>query len=170
MTHEILVSDAPCVSAIMLMPLLPNAPQNLPAMPGTCFMFSPTIAMVERLYSTVISLMLPNAISWANSSLNTRWETAASGVLTPMDVLFSDEAWETKNTLMPFCAKVRKMRWFTPIIPTIPSPCMVMSAVSLMEEIPLIILPSSFDRLFNISVPFDEGLKLLRTLMGMFLW
>ncbi len=121
-TQEILVSPAPCASAITLMPFLPSAPKNLPAIPGTCFMFCPTMAMVARSYSTMISLMLPMAISCANSLLSTFCDNAASCERTPIEVLFSEEAWETMKTLMPLSANTEKMRLFTPMTPTIPSP------------------------------------------------
>ena len=96
------VSEAPCANAIMLIPFRPSASKNLPATPGTCFIFCPTMATVDKLYSTPISLMLPISISEANSSLSTFCEMAASDVLTPIEVLFSDDACETRNTLIPF--------------------------------------------------------------------
>ena len=46
MTKEMFVSEAPCAQAITLIPALPSVPNNLPAIPGVRFMFSPTIATV----------------------------------------------------------------------------------------------------------------------------
>ena len=86
-----------------------------------------------------------------------------------MEVLFSDEACETRKTLMPLSANVRKMRWFTPMTPTMPRPCTVMRLVSLMDEMPLIaLLWGSFCA--QMMVPFASGLKVFLMRMGMFLW
>ena len=41
------------------------------------------------------------------------------------------------NTLIPSTAKAVKMRWFTPITPTMERPETVIRLVSLIEEIPL---------------------------------
>ena len=109
-TNEIFVSDAPCAQAMTLIPLRPNVPKSLPAMPGVCFMFSPTMATVATLSTAVIGFISPICISLANSSLSTLQARAASSLRTPMDVLFSDDACDTRNTLMPLSANVRKMR------------------------------------------------------------
>ena len=82
-----------------------------------------------------------------------------------MEVEFSDEAWATRNTLTPSLARVEKMRWLTPITPTIDRPDTVMSDVPLMEEIPLMGF-WSFSISSFIIVPLLDGLKVLRTLMG----
>ena len=50
-TNEMLVSEAPCAQAITLIPLRPNVPNSFPAIPGVCFMFSPTMATVARFFS-----------------------------------------------------------------------------------------------------------------------
>ena len=42
------VSEAPCAQAITLIPALPSVPNNLPAIPGVRFIFSPTMATVAR--------------------------------------------------------------------------------------------------------------------------
>ena len=44
-----LVSEAPCAQAITLIPLRPSVPKSFPAIPGVCFIFSPTIATVAKL-------------------------------------------------------------------------------------------------------------------------
>ena len=110
MTNEIFVSDAPCAQAITLMPFLPRVPKSFPAMPGVCFMFSPTIATVARFLSCLIRFISPILISWANSSERTCTARSASPFLTPMDVVFSDAACDTRKTLMPDLARVLKIR------------------------------------------------------------
>ena len=89
MTKEMFVSLAPWAQAITLIPLRPSVPNSLPAMPGVCFMFSPTMATVARPPSAIMGYMAPSAISWANSSLSTRHASLASTSRTPMEVLFS---------------------------------------------------------------------------------
>ena len=164
-----LVSEAPCAQAITLMPLRPNVPKSFPAMPGVCFIFSPTIAMVAKFISATTGLISPISISFANSSFNTSQANAASWLRTPMEVLFSEEAWDTMNTLMPFCANALKMRKFTPITPTMPKPVTVIRVVSLIEEIPLMAFePESTSCL--IMVPGASGLKVFFIRMGIFLW
>ena len=63
-TKEMLVSEAPCAQAITLMPLRPNVPKSFPAMPGVCFIFSPTIAMVAKFISATTGLISPISISF----------------------------------------------------------------------------------------------------------
>ena len=91
-TNEMLVSEAPWAQAITLMPLRPSVPNSLPAMPGVCFMFSPTMAIVARSGSFLMRLISPIVISWANSADRTSTATSASAFRTPMDVVFSDAA------------------------------------------------------------------------------
>ena len=74
-------------------------------------------------------------------------------------MLFSEEACETINTLIPLSASAEKIRLFTPITPTIPSPVIVIRAVSLIEDIPFIILPSLVGLISLMSVPLDSGLN-----------
>ena len=167
-TNEIFVSDDPCAQAMTLIPLRPSVPNSLPAIPGVCFMFSPTIAMVAKPLSACMGNIAPVLISLANSSLSTRTASSASSSRTPMEVEFSDEACATINTLMPFMASAVKMRWFTPMTPTIANPVTVISVVPLMLEIPLMGLRSSL--IFSLMrVPGWSGLKVFLTLMGIFL-
>ena len=167
-TNEMFVSEAPCAQAMTLMPLRPSVPNSLPAMPGVCFMFSPTMAMVARPLSTCMGNMAPVSISFANSVFSASAAAAASSSRTPMEVEFSDEACDTMNTEMPLLARVVKMRRLTPMTPTIDSPVTVMSDVPLMLEMPLMGLLSS--SIFSLmSVPGCEGLKVFFTLMGIFL-
>ena len=109
-TKEMLVSEAPCAQAITLIPLRPSVPKSLPAIPGVCFIFSPTIATVARFLSARIGEISPISISLANSSFSTSQARSASALRTPMEVLFSDEAWDTRNTLIPFFASALKIR------------------------------------------------------------
>ena len=109
-TNEMLVSEAPCAQAITLIPLRPNVPNSFPAIPGVCFMFSPTMATVARFFSAWIGEISPISISLANSSFSTSQARSASALRTPIDVEFSEEAWDTRNTLMPFFASALKIR------------------------------------------------------------
>ena len=166
-TNDMLVSEPPCAQAMTLMPERPSVPNSLPAMPGVCFMFSPTMAMVARLLSARMGYMAPVAISLANSSLSTATALSASSSRTPMEVEFSDEACDTRNTLMPLSANVVKMRRFTPITPTMERPVTVMSDVPLMEEMPLMGFWSL--AIFSlIIVPAPLGLNVFLTRMGIF--
>ena len=91
-TNDIFVSLAPCAHAITLIPLLPKTPKSFPAIPGVCFIFSPTMAIVARLLSACIGNMAPVSISFANSLFNTSTAICASISRTPMEVEFSEEA------------------------------------------------------------------------------
>ena len=64
--------------------------------------------------------------------------SSLSSSLTPIDVEFSDDACETKNTDIPLSAKVVKIRRLTPMTPTMERPVTVINVVPLMLEIPLI--------------------------------
>ena len=162
-----LVSDAPCAHAMTLIPLRPRVPNSLPAIPGVCFMFSPTTAIVANPLSACIGNMAPVSISLANSPLSTSTAAVASWSRTPIDVEFSDEACDTMNTLMPLSARAVKMRRLTPITPTIDRPVTVMSVVPLMLDMPLIGLESLL--IFALMmVPSASGLKVFFTLIGMF--
>ena len=153
---------------MMLIPLLPRVPKSLPAIPGVCFMFSPTIATVARPRSTIIGYMAPVSISLANSRLSTSTADSASSSFTPIEVEFSDEACDTMNTDIPLSARTEKILRLTPITPTMERPVTVMRAVPLMLEMPLIGLwsPSIFS---FIKVPGCSGLKVFFTLIGIFL-
>ena len=166
-TKEILVSEAPCAQAMIEIPERPNVPKSFPAIPGVRFMFSPTMAMVANPLSTCMGYIEPEAISFSNSSLSTRAASSASLSFTPIDVEFSDEACDTMNTDMPLLARVVKIRWLTPMTPTIERPVTVISDVPLIEEIPLIGLWSPSILSF-IIVPSASGLKVFFTLIGMF--
>ena len=167
-TNEMLVSEAPWAQAITLMPLRPSVPNSLPAMPGVCFMFSPTMAMVASPLSACMGNMAPVSISFSNSWFSTSTAAWASSSRTPILVEFSDEACDTMNTEMPRSASVVNMRRFTPITPTIESPVTVMSVVPLMLEIPLMGFRSS--SIFSLmSVPGCSGLNVFFTFMGIFL-
>ena len=109
-TNEIFVSDAPCAQAITFIPLRPNVPNSLPAIPGVCFIFSPTMATVAKFFSAWIGEISPISISFTNSSFSTSQAKSASALRTPIEVLFSEEACDTRNTLIPFFAKALKMR------------------------------------------------------------
>ena len=167
-TNEMFVSEAPCAQAITEIPERPKVPNSLPAIPGVCFMFSPTMAMVASPLSACMGNMAPVSISLANSWLSTSTAASASSSRTPIDVEFSDEAWLTMNTEMPLLARVVKMRRLTPMTPTIERPVTVMSVVPLMLEIPLMGF-WSFSIWSLMSVPGCSGLKVFFTLMGMFL-
>ena len=162
------VSDAPCAQAMTDIPLRPNVPKSLPAIPGVCFMFSPTIAIVANPLSACMGNIAPVLISFANSSLSVSTALSASSSRTPIDVEFSDDACDTMNTEMPLFANAVKMRLLTPITPTIDRPVTVISVVPLMLEIPLMGL-RSFSILSLMIVPGSEGLNVFLTLIGMFL-
>ena len=167
-TKEMFVSEAPCAQAMTEIPERPSVPNSFPAIPGVCFMFSPTIAMVASPLSTCMGNMAPVSISLANSELRTSAAALASSSRTPIEVEFSEEACDTMNTEIPLLARVVKIRRLTPMTPTIDRPVTVISVVPLMLEIPLIGLLSS--SIFSlIRVPGCSGLKVFFTLMGMFL-
>ena len=168
-TKEMLVSEAPCAQAITLIPFLPKVPKSLPAIPGVCFMFSPTIATVASSASEVMGNNSPVSISLLNSSFSTRQAFSASSSFTPIEVEFSEEACDTKNTLMPLSANARKMRLLIPITPTIPKPRTLMRLVSLMLEIPLMAF-SEPDFPSRITVPCPSGLNVFFIKIGIFLW
>ena len=123
--------------------------------------------MVARPVSAFMGNMAPISISLANSSLSTLIASSASSSFTPIDVEFSEDACDTMKTDMPLSAKVVKMRWLTPITPTIDKPVTVMRAVPLMLEIPLIGLWSPVT-LSVMMVPSASGLKVFFTFIGIF--
>ena len=166
-TNEMFVSEAPWAHAITEIPERPKVPNNLPAIPGVCFMFSPTMAIVARPLSTCMGNMAPVSISLANSAFRASAAAAASSSRTPIEVEFSDDACDTIKTEMPLLASVVKIRRFTPMTPTIERPVTVMSEVPLMLEIPLMGL-SSLSIFDLMSVPGCSGLKVFLTLIGIF--
>ena len=109
-TNDMFVSEAPCAHAITFIPLRPNVPNNFPAIPGVCFMFSPTIATVASPLSAFIGEISPISISFANSSFKTSHAKDASSFRTPIEVEFSEDAWDTRNTLIPFSARALNIR------------------------------------------------------------
>ena len=151
-----------------LIPLRPSVPKSFPAIPGVCFIFSPTIAIVASPLSACMGNMAPVSISLANSSLSTLTASGASSSRTPIEVEFSDDACATMKTLMPLDAKAVKMRWLTPMTPTIAKPVTVISVVPLILEIPLMGL-RSLSIWSLMSVPGCSGLKVFFTLIGIFL-
>ena len=84
-------------------------------------------------------------------------------------VLFSDDACDTINTLIPDFARALNMRELIPMIPTIPKPDTVIKQVSLIDEIPLMGFDSPSGIFSVISVPGASGLKVFLITMGMFL-
>ena len=84
-----------------------------------------------------------------------------------MEVEFSEEACETRKTLMPLSASAVKMRRLTPMTPTIERPETVISDVPLMDEMPLMGFRSSSTS-FLMIVPGPSGLNVFFTRMGMF--
>ena len=166
-TNEMFVSEAPWAQAITEIPERPRVPNSLPAIPGVCFMFSPTMAMVARPLSTCMGNIAPVSISLANSAFRTSAAASASSSRTPIEVEFSEEACDTINTEIPLLASVVKIRRFTPITPTIESPVTVINEVPLMLEIPLMGFRSS--SIFSLMrVPGCSGLKVFLTLIGIF--
>ena len=91
-TNEMFVSEAPWAQAITEIPLRPSVPNSFPAIPGVCFIFSPTMAMVASPLSACIGYMAPVSISFANSKSRTRTASSASSSRTPIEVEFSDDA------------------------------------------------------------------------------
>ncbi len=71
---------------------------------------------------------------------------------------------------MPLLASAEKIRLFTPITPTIPNPCIVISAVSSIDEIPLMIFPLLCGFILHMSVPPEWGLNVFFMRIGIFLW
>ena len=163
------VSEAPCAQAITLIPLLPNELNSFPAMPGVCFIFSPTTATVARFFSAVILVISPISISFSNALFNTATAKSASSLFNANVVLCSEEACDTRNTLIPFCAKHWKIRELIPITPTIPSPDTVTNDVSLIEEIPLMARESSCTTSLEIFVPGAAELNVFFIMIGIFL-
>lgn len=73
--------------------------------------------------------------------------------------IVSEAACDTRNTLIPDCANALKIRWLTPITPTIPNPETVIRQVSFIDDIPLMALPSEAWVASVISVPGTSGLN-----------
>ena len=86
-----------------------------------------------------------------------------------MVVLFSDEACDTRKTLIPDSANRLNMRELIPITPTMPIPDRVMRQVSLIDEMPLMAFPSMCEWSAEMRVPGADGLKVFLMRMGMFL-
>ena len=80
---------------------------------------------------------------------------ASSGVI-QMLVLVSELVWATINTLIPWSAKVEKMRRFTPMTPTMAMPDTFTIEVLLIDDNPLTeSLPPRAPSL--ITVPLNSG-------------
>src|SRR5574344_2913612 len=131
-------------------------------------MLSPTTATVESPSRKVALLTAPSQISRANSLFSTSQAFSASLRLTPSEIPVSEEDWQGRNTLIWLSAREPNMLLSSPTTPTIIGPPMFIRQVSSMEEIPvidaLLLLQSCL-----MTVPAPSGLKVLRTLIGMFL-
>ena len=137
-TNEIFISDAPCAIAITLIPERPRTSKSLPLIPGVRLMFSPTTATVASPLSACIGNIRPSSISSRNSSLSTFTALSASSSFTPIEVLFSEAACDTRKTLIPLLARELKIRRLTPTTPTIERPVTVITVVPLIDDKPLI--------------------------------
>ena len=151
----------------MLIPLRPSTLNSFPAMPGVCFILSPTAATHAMPVSICAAFIAPSAISRANS-LSSSWQArgASAGVI-QIEVLVSEAVCATINTLMPPSASVVKMRRFTPITPTIAEPLTVTMLISFTEDMPRM-GRSDCAASFEMTVPSASGLKVFFTIMGIF--
>ncbi len=161
-TSDTLISAAPCAIAMMFIPLRPNTPKSFPAMPGVCFILSPTTATVERFPVSATGFIAPVDISLANSCSSIWRAFSPSLSVTQRLVLASDEVWATRNTLTPPAARLENIRWFTPITPTIEGPLTVTRLVFFIDEMPLIARLSSMGPLC-MMLPGASGWKVFLT-------
>ena len=122
--------------AQILMPLRPSTLNSFPAMPGVCFMRSPTTATVASPSTSSVGFMAPSSISLLNSASSSVQARRASAGVMQIDVLVSDAVCTTMNTLMPPAESVVKMRRFTPMTPTIDIPLTVTILISLTDDMP----------------------------------
>lgn len=82
--------------------------------------------------------------------------------------IVSDDACDTKKTLIPDFASRLNIRELIPMTPTMPIPDKVMRHVSLIDEIPLMAFPSACELSSEMRVPGAEGLKVFLMNMGIF--
>ena len=87
-------------------------------------------------------------------------------MLTPMEMPVSEADWLTRKALICSWARAAKMRLSTPTMPTMDVPESVISAMSSMDEIPLMeVVPGA--TVFFTIVPFAFKLKVFLMRIGM---
>lgn len=91
---------SPWAMATTLMPFLPMVLKSFPATPVECFIFSPTMATIERLTSTSTLLISSFAISFSNSPRMDSSAFSARDSSMAMLMVFSEEAWEMRMMLI----------------------------------------------------------------------
>ena len=121
-THEMFSSEAPCAIAITFTPLFPIVEKSFPAKPVACFMFSPTMATIERSDSIAILLICPLAISRSNSDSIALRANSTTFCSIAMLIEFSDDACEIRITFTFTFASAVNSRIEIPVTPTIPIP------------------------------------------------
>ena len=91
-TTEILSSEEPCAVAITFIPFLPRDLKRVADIPGVFFILSPTIAIIERFFSTRIFSSLLIFISTLNSSVIASEALVESAGVTAKVIEYSEEA------------------------------------------------------------------------------
>ncbi len=122
MTTEMLSSDEPCAVATTFIPLLPSDLKRVADIPGVFFIFSPTMAIIDIFFSTIILSSLFLLISAANSVEMASIAGSLSDGLTARVIEYSEEAWVMKITLTSLFASAPNNLADVPFTPTITGP------------------------------------------------
>ena len=112
---------------------------------------------MARFFSTTIGSSFLVAISYAKAVSIVSCASSALAWSMPTQMECSDELWVIRITLIFFDANASNSRLLNPGIPTIPLPSKLSSAMLLILEMPLVLLPSTAASSSLITVPLSSG-------------
>src|SRR5690606_39664290 len=133
--------------ALILMLFLPKVLNILPLMPWWFFMLSPTNAMIDKSFSTIMGSILRKAISFSKAASMAVLANCASFSSIPKQMECSEEAWVIKITLIFSKDNVSNNRFEKPGIPIMPLPCKVNKAM-----LEILLMPVTGDPLLLTSL------------------
>ena len=119
-------------------------------------MFSPTSATIESSVSTLNGSTFCNATSFAKAVSTACLALAAEKVSMPTQIECSEELCVMRMTFIFSLLRASNKRFEKPGMPIIPLPSRLMSAILLILEMPLTILPF-LDEADSIIVPSSAG-------------
>ncbi len=121
-TTEIFSSDEPWAVAITLIPFRPSDLKSVADIPGVFFILSPTMAIIDRSFSTSILSSFLNAISLSNSWFIPSTAFLVSGGVTAKVIEYSEDACVIRIIFTLRLAREPKSLIEVPDMPTIDGP------------------------------------------------
>ena len=164
-TAEIFLSDEPCAMARIFTPFRPSAPNILPLTPVWFFILSPTMAMMDKCFSSTNGCNCPIFISYSKALSTASFAFIEKASSIPTQIECSDDACVINITLIDAFASASKSLLEKPGIPTMPLPSKLTNTKLLMLDMPLIAVVLS-DTSFLITVPASCGAKVFFTHTG----